>query len=228
MTEAEKQFEEYRKSLWEELRRLTSYIRIYARLSQRLTERLEEINIAPHFFSHVRDSLLSSITLWIEKLFGTTSECSLLKFLRFIENNRGLFDAGERARRRKSNEDRSWNCKQITFETIKSDYNRLGEIESLPGFELMRHKFTAHFDKPYFFNKSKLHQETNISKIQWSDFDDYISLGREILNKYSLAYDGQEYEIVDVESFDIDYILDALHEYRICVQMNKRNEFYKG
>src|SRR3990167_10062630 len=94
MTEAEKQFEEYRKSLWEEITRLTSYIRIYVRLSQRCSDRLEEINIALHFFSKIRDSLLSSITLWIEKLFGTKSECSLLKFLRFVENNRGLFEVG--------------------------------------------------------------------------------------------------------------------------------------
>lgn len=220
MTDSEKKFEEYRNSLWQELRRLTSYVRIYIRINQRSGDRLDEINIAPHFFFHIQDALLNSIILWVDKLFDNKSERSLENFLKFVENHRNLFAYEERNRRQEYSSDRNWTVEDITFEVIKSDSQKLRDIKSLPSFKFVRDKFTAHFDKQYFFNKAQIPHKAQIS---WpDDFDECIALGREILNRYSIAYDGQDFEINDSEAHDIDNLLDSLHHYRICTQQKLR------
>ncbi len=73
---------------------------VYRTLQQRTDDRLEEINIAPAFFSTVIDALFSVIVLWTDKMFDEKSKRGLVNFLTFCEHNRRIFKVKELQRRR--------------------------------------------------------------------------------------------------------------------------------
>lgn len=53
---------------------------------------------------------------------------------------------------------------------------------------LRRDKFHAHFDKRYFFDRSRIAVD---APLKWSDLDQAMELLKDILNRYSSAYDGE-------------------------------------
>jgi len=208
--EVEKQFEKYRESLHFEVQRLASYISLYRHLHERMRDRLDEMNISPAFFQVTIDALLTAIVLWVDKLFGKSSERGFLNFLSFVENNREVFSIDE-LKRRKDYPDGHWmlNREPITFQTIETDRQKLEKLGSLPNFKLRRDKFHAHFDKKYFFNRSKLGDD---APIKWGDLNQIVDTMADILNTYSAAYDGNVYSLAPYNINDVDRTLDILHE----------------
>jgi len=212
MESAEKTFEEYREYLKSEVVRLVSYIKLYRRINEKRTDRLDEINIAPSFFQVTLDALFSAIILWVDKLLGSRSERGFFNFLSFIENNRKLFEISE-LQRRKEYPDGHWmlDREPITYQTVETHRKQIAELESLPHFKLRRDKFHAHFDKEYFFDRGKL---GNDAPLKWSDLEAVIEVMGDILNHYSAAYDGNVYHLEPFNIYDIDHFLDMLHKYK--------------
>ncbi len=208
--DAETYFEKYRDSLQQEMVRLASYVRLFRRLHERKADRLNEMNLAPAFFSTTIDALFAAIVLWVDKLFGSRSERGLLNFLDFIEQNRKIFDIKE-LKRRRNYSDGHWmlqNRKPITLESIEADRNKIAEFKPLASFKLRRDKFQAHFDREYFFDRDKLHEDAPLT---WVDLEQVVQLGKEILNSYSVDYDGNAYAIEPINAGDVDHLLDRLH-----------------
>lgn len=209
--ETEKKFEEYRASLVFEAQRLVSYIRLYCHLHERMQDRRSEMNIARGFFQVTLDALLAGIVLWVDKLFSRKSERGFCNFLSFIENNHRMFNISE-LQRRKNYPNSHWilNRPLITFETIQEDRRKIEKIESLPSFKLRRDRFYAHFDKKYFFNKTKL---TEDGPLKWKDLEQIINVMADILDEYSTSYDGQHYPLEPINIKDVDHLLDFLHKH---------------
>lgn len=209
-SEAEKHFEEYREWLKLELTKLATYVRLYRRLHERTEDRLEEMNIAPAFFSTVIDALFSAIVVWVDKLFGERSERGLVNLLSFIEQHRHIFGIKE-LQRRKSYPDGHWMIerrKPVTIESIRADRTRIAEFKPLASFKLRRDKYHAHFDKKYFFDRTKIQQDAPLT---WGNLEQMVQLGKDILNAYSADYDGNLYAIEPINATDVDYLLDQLH-----------------
>jgi DNA-binding ferritin-like protein (Dps family) len=212
-------FEKYREALLNELKRLAGFSCVYRRLFERRTDRLAEMDIAPAFFTLTAVALLSTITIWIDKWYDNSSERGFINFLKFIENHLELFDVDELQRRGKLSEDHLLlrNHEPITFKSIQSDRQKIGALKSLANFKIRRDKFEAHFDKAYFFNTAKLYREASVD---WADLDQILHLNKEILNRYSAAFDGVTDAIEPKNASDVDHVLDGLHEYlqmtRIC------------
>ena len=209
---AEEKFEEYRKYLLSEAERLINYICVYKRLHERQKDRLEIINISPAFFQTVIDSLFSVIVIWVDKLFCEKSERGLWNFLTFCEHNRKIFEISE-LKRRRNYPDGHWmlDREAITFESIQKDKEKIKNVEALPSFKLRRDKFHAHFDKEYFFERSKLGED---APLKWKDLDQVVELVKDIINSYSASYDGNVHALKPVNINDIDNILDQLHRFK--------------
>ena len=209
----EQKFEEYREYLYQEATRLASYIALYRRLHELRAERLDEMNIAPAFFQVVVDVLFSAIVLWVNKMFDDKSERGLANFLTFCECNRKIFELKE-LQRRNNYPDNHWMIKDrqpVTIESINEDRERIRKLESLPSFKLRRDKFQAHFDKKYFFDRKKL---AEAAPLRWSDLTKVVEVMKDIINGYSVDYDGNAYALEPVNVADVDYLLDRLHSYK--------------
>ena len=209
----EKRFEEYRESLQFEAQRLASYISLYRHLHEKKRDRLNEMNISPAFFQLTIDALFTATVLWVDKLFGKSSERGFLNFLSFVENNLRVFSIDE-LKRRKRYHDGHWmlNREPITFKTIETHRKEIQQIRSLPNFNLRRDKFHAHFDKEYFFDRSKLAKD---APIKWGDLSHIVDTMVDILDTYSAAYDGNVYSLPLFNINDVDRTLDMLHKCRM-------------
>ncbi|MCF7873551.1 MAG: hypothetical protein K9M00_01810 [Candidatus Omnitrophica bacterium] len=212
-TRQEQKFEKYREYLNSETQLLWQYISLYKHLHKKVQDRLDEINIAPAFFSTVQSALFTCIVLWIHNLFSEESQRGLHDFLNFIESNLSTFKLSELKRRREFS-DNHWFLKKIT-ELTKSDISghraMLKSIKLLNSIKTRRDKYHAHFDKKYFFNREKINKE---KPILWKDLDEIKEPMEKIINTYSVAYDGSSFSIQFVNAYDVDRILDILHEYR--------------
>jgi len=209
-------FEQYREHLETETSRLSSYIHLYKHLHERKQDRLDEMNVAPCFFQTVISSLFSAIIHWVHNLLHPKAERGFINFLGFVENNREAFSICS-LQKRLNYPDGHWMLQRdpITFESVQSDRQKLLSIRSLSSFKTRRDKFHAHFDKTYAFQRSQISKD---APIKWSDLDEVIDTMKDILNKYSAAYDGKVYSIEPMDISDIDYILDILYQHN---QSNK-------
>ena len=209
-SEAEEKFEQYREYLLSEAERLTDYICVYKNVYERQKDRLEIMNISPAFFRTIIDSLFSVIVIWVDKLFCEKSERGLFNFLTFCEYNRKIFEIPE-LKRRRNYPDGHWmlNREPITYQTIQEDKQKIRDVDSLPSFKLRRDKFHAHFDKEYFFDRSKLGED---APLEWPDIDQIIETMKGIINDYSASYDGSLYTLKPVNINDLDNLLDQLYK----------------
>jgi hypothetical protein len=214
--ETEKKFEEYRRSLVNETTRLASFVALFRRLYERRVDRLEEMNIAPAFFQVAADALLSSIILWVDKLFDERGERSIFNFLKFIERNRNIL-AVEQLKRRKNYPDGHWMLDRdpITVEAINQDRDRIQRLDCLQNFKILRDKFYAHFDKEYFFDRERMADEAPT----WSDLEKVMGVISDVINCYSAAYDGQLFVLKPVNINDLDHLLERLHK---CNKLENR------
>ena len=191
--------------------RLACFIRVYRLLHERRVDRLDELNIAPGFFMTVANALFSAIVLWIDKLFSGDSQRGLHNFLNFVEHHRPMFSV-EALKRRRGLPDEHWlleSAQDIQYETVEADRSAITNFEPLKSFRLRRDKFHAHFDKHYFFNRSRIAEEAPLT---WSDLDKAMELFKDILNRYSAAYDGGLFHIEPLNIDDLNYLLDRLHD----------------
>lgn len=208
-SDAEKKFEDYRYYLKAEATRLACYVALYRRLFERRNDRLKEMNIAPAFFSTVTDALFSAIIIWADKIFDERGQRGVFDFLLFIESNLSIL-AIEQLKRRRSYPDGHWmlNRDGITLQTVKSDRERIRGLECLKNIAIRRDKFHAHFDKEYFFDRSRLQDE---APLIWDDFEKVITTLSNIINQYSIAYDGNVFVLAPENINDLDDLLNHLH-----------------
>lgn len=208
--ELEQKFLDYRQYLEYEAGRLVSYAALYRRLHERRSDRIEEMNIAPAFFSVTADALFSAIVLWTDKLFDEHAERGIFNFLSFIEYNIKSF-AIDQLKRRRNYPDEHWmlDREPITLQVINDHREKIRELSCLESFKIRRDKFYAHFDKGYFFNRKRFADE---APLKWGDLDSVTELLKDIINHYSAAYDGQLFELKPMNINDVDYLLDRLRK----------------
>jgi hypothetical protein len=190
--EFEERFEKYRETLRQEIHRFRDAAAIFRQITEATHDHLPEINLAPGFFHVVEHSLFNTIILWADKLFDERGERGLFNFLSFIEYNREWLSVDE-LKRRKSYPDGHWmlqNRVPITAASIEVDREKTRSLASLASIRLRRDKFQGHFDKEYFFDRSRLQSEAAIT---WPELDEAAEVMGVILNDYSVDFDGAMY-----------------------------------
>ena len=209
--EIEKKFEEYRHYLVYEATRLTNFVALFRKLHERRGDRLEEINIAPAFFQMATEALLAAIILWVDKLLKERGERGIFNFLSFIESNLSILEV-EQLKRRKNYPDSHWMRSRdpITLETVKEDRERIQRLTCLQNFKTLRDKFYAHFDKEYFFDRERMREMAPT----WGDLDEVVEVISHVINRYSVAYDGQEFSLQLANINDLDSLLNRLYSCR--------------
>jgi len=218
----ENQFEQYRNLLRSEIGRLADYVALYRKLHEKRTDRLAEINFAPAFFSIVTDALFSAIILWTDKLFDEKGQRGIFDFLKFVENNINMFSI-EQLKRRRNYPDDHWVLGrrrtegEVSIEKIEKHRALLKTLDCLKSFRIRRDKFHAHFDKEFFFDRTRL---TDEAPITWGNLERAVEVLSEVVNEYSSAYDANYFEMTASNINDLDDILDTLRKYQKHLEEN--------
>jgi hypothetical protein len=75
----------------------------------------------------------------------------------------------------------------ITLDSINADREKIRLLTVLPSIKLRRDKFHGHFDKQYFFDRTRLQKEAEIT---WFELEEAGNVMGEMLNNYSSDFDG--------------------------------------
>lgn len=187
--EFEPLFVEYRDNLRKEIHCFRDSASVLRQIADHTHDHLREINLAPGFFNVVEAALFSTVVLWADKLFDERGQRGFFNFLSFVEYNRDWLNVTE-LQRRKGYPDGHWmlqNRIPITAASIAADRDKIRALTVLPGIRLLRDKFHGHFDKDYFFDRTRLHSEAAIT---WADLQEAGEVMGTMLNDYSVDFDG--------------------------------------
>ena len=191
-SEFEKMFDEYREHLRREIHCFCDCAAILHQINDHTHDHLAEINLAPGFFHTTEDALFNTVIVWADKLLDEHGERGLFNFLTFVEYNRDWL-VTEELRRRKGYADDHWMLKNrvpITAASIEADRSKIRSLAALPSIRLRRDKYQGHFDKKYFFDRTRLHNEAAIT---WKELDEASDVIGSMLNDYSVDFDGVFY-----------------------------------
>lgn len=210
-SESERRFENYRMFLLNEAQRLTNYIDVYRTLQERTDDNLEQINIAPAFFSTVIDALFSAIILWTDKMFDQEGQRGLFNFLVLCEHNRKIFAVKELQRRRNYPNDHRMlhNRSDVSYKMIQDHHQKIEQLSWFPSIKTRRDKFHGHFDTNYFFNREKIVAD---APLKYSDLQEIIEAMDDVINTYSATYDGQVFSMESMNIRDVNGILRRLQQ----------------
>jgi len=204
----EEHFRSYRKYLSMEIHRFCDSVSVYRQISERTQDHLSELNLAPAFFHTVEDSLFTTIVLWADKLFDEKGERGLFNFLTFVEYNREWMTSAELQRRRDYPDDH-WmlqNRIPITSGSIETYREKIRSLAALTSIRVRRDRFHGHFDKNYFFDRSKLDEE---APLLWSNLTEAAAVMGAMLNDYSVDFDGEMFSWKTMNIDDLKHLLRA-------------------
>ncbi|MGE5329884.1 MAG: hypothetical protein ACM3KR_10305 [Deltaproteobacteria bacterium] len=208
--ERRKQFEEYLERLINEVMFIDSTLELYIHLMNKRIDRINELNMAPAFFGLTINCFLASTVISLAKLYENyngknRSDRNICKFLNFIEQNSDIFTQDEETLQK-------FRCNYRVDSLLIKKHRKLIEDSKskLDNLFYWRDKCYAHNDKKYFLDSTALGNDAGLTI---KSFRELIKLAQDILNDYSIAYSGTYKSIRATNLFDIDHVLDALHDY---------------
>ncbi len=212
--ELDAQFRSYRAAFRREAQRLGMFIALYRYLHERRHDRLDALNIAPAFFQTVLTSLRTGIVIWSHKFLvgGSGQEVSMNTFLSFVGRNLALFSTDAFQRRRGLPDD-AWQIREHvppSTQTVRLDRRRVAALTALASLRVLRNRFHAHFDPRYFLEPAQLEGDAPLT---WGELTQIRRVIEDILNGYSVAFDGDRLVFEPLNQLDVEHVITALHQY---------------
>jgi len=210
-SDVEKKFKRYIGSLERELTILNSQYRLLVYLSDAKYGRSAEFRYAKYFFHSVINSLFTDVLLVSTKLLECgRSDRNIPDFLHFVECHLSLFSP-EAIRVRRGFSDITQIPKRnytVDSHLIHSDRAKLDLLDPIAkNLKKKRDKYYAHYDKSCFDEPSKLKTTNPVTR---NDIENLIETCFQMLERYSLAFDGEGLSITLIERFDVGDIFDLI------------------
>ncbi len=213
-SDVEKKFKRYIGSLERELTILNSQYRLLIYLSDAKYDRSTEFRYAKYFFHSIINSLFTDVLLVSTKLLECDrSDRNIPDFLHFVECHLSLFSP-EAIRVRRGFSNISQIPKRdysVDPHLVQSDRVKLHLLDPIvKNLKKKRDKYYAHYDKSCFDEPGKLKTTSPVTR---SDIETLIRTCFKILERYSLAFDGEGLSITLSERFDVVDIFDLIKKH---------------
>ena len=215
----EEQYLLYMKRLRDELNIAYTYYEIAKSIREFRHARLSDFNEAITFFQVTQNANLFATIISIFRFIDTrTDTMQLHSFFQLVRDNLDLFTTSayrKRLEQEGRDEEDINHLTQlhvdITKETVDADEER---VKNLPVTNLIqwRHKKLAHLDKEQALNEVDIMRENPVTV---NEIDDILNTLNEILNRYSIAYDGAQWAIgLPPVRPQMEYIMDSIKYHR--------------
>jgi hypothetical protein len=99
---------------------------------------------------------------------------------------------------------------ELTTDQVDSDLKILSSAKTLDELKLHRDKYHAHFDRKHFFEKYQLHE---LAPLPWDDVLSLPVIAMDILDGYTVYFDGSTNALNFVGIDDVNNLLDILHRH---------------
>ena len=208
--EFEKTFKDYREIHTEQCMLMSQFIYTYIEMHKLLNIYLDQINLAPSYFQLTFRSIRTSLILWVSKAFTKREGYSLFNYLEFIRQNVRYFTKEYNMYRTDSPENAPWYRKFQTPDETKIQ-QQLTELESvLPIVDRivsLRDKYHAHLDRTMANNKEAFLKANHFT---FDEIKRFPILYSDIINYYSIAFDGENRLTMPINWNDLENILKPL------------------
>jgi len=216
----EEQFIIYHETLRNELDIAFTHYEIAKTLREFRRNRRSEFKDALTFFKETMDANLFSAVMAINRGFiDKRGDCLQLdKLFEFVKQNLGLFSTSAFQKRLEDKgmspeEIQHWSNLhiEITAQTVFEDEVRVKSL-SIDNLKAWRNKRLAHIDMELAEKKTSVMDKKPITV---KEIDDILEIIDEILNRYSVAYDGVTHKIgLPPVKYQMEYLMDALAFYK--------------
>ncbi|HDX9630597.1 TPA: hypothetical protein ROY30_004322 [Bacillus cereus] len=186
-----------------EIINVRSKFQLWRHIQKHRNEHLDELNIAPAFFTLTLQSLFNDVIITLAKLYehGRTT-ANLNKLINIADVNRALFDYKENAA----------DSLMITKKEIENHKKIIEEKkECLNNLFIWRDKVYAHNDMKYFFDKGQLPKDAALTM---KHIDELIEKAWGIVNFYSLALEGKAWHPDSPDTLDVEKIFSILKNFK--------------
>lgn len=202
--------EKYLQILFQDLSRIDSLFELSIHIDNYRSNRLEELNIAPSFFSLVLDSFFYTTVVSLARMYDSyrflnRSDKNLIRFINFVEQNIKLFPSDKHILKK-------FNIiYPVTLNSINEHRKSIQEVAPiLDKLFTWRDKYFAHYDNNFFLNDNLLENKYGLTV---GEIRKLIKLAAELLNYYSIGYNGVANAIRVHNLYDIDSIIEILHNH---------------
>ncbi|KAA9023562.1 AbiU2 domain-containing protein [Niallia endozanthoxylica] len=188
------------KGLMQEIIQVKSKFKLWQHIQQQRNEYIDELNLAPAFFTLILQSMFNDVIITTAKLYehgkGTIN---LNKLINIAENHKEIFIYEEKNKSLLNNEVIKEH--KVCIETKK---------EQLDNLFTWRDRVYAHNDKKYFFEKNQVIKDAELTI---ENLEDLLQNAWEIVNFYSLALEGNAWYPESIDTLDVDCILSILKNF---------------
>ncbi|MES5896739.1 hypothetical protein [Bacillus cereus group sp. RP43] len=186
-----------------EIINVRSKFQLWKHIQKHRNEHLDELNIAPAFFTLTLHSVFNDVIITLAKLYEHGKQtANLNKLINIADANRALFDYKEHA----------IDPLMITNKEIENHKKIIEEKEeSLNNLFMWRDKVYAHNDMKYFFDKEQLPKDAELTM---QHIEELIEKAWEIVNFYSLALEGKAWHPDSPDTLDIEKVFSILKNFK--------------
>jgi len=209
-TAKEKEFVKYHERLRDELNRANWHFRICKHLRELGRTYRDEMNVAPAFFKLTMDAHLLATAMRLIKFFDKEkSALTIYGFLSFVKQSLDILSKEALEKRMHSKE----GCEiamrtrtEMTRQIVEEDIERVKQLP-INNLKSLRNKALAHIEKAYVLKDINAFEQ---HPLLTNDIDEVISTLDEMLNRYSVAYEGVSwYKGLSLE-YGMQYVVDAI------------------
>ena len=208
--EFEKSFKRHRGAHFEQCMLMSEFIYTYKQLHDSMDKYIEQMNLASSFFQTCFRTIRTSAILWIAKAFDDRESSSLYRFLEFVRQNIRFLSIEHKMFRTSSPSTAPWirSSPEINESVIDSHIDSLNTL--LPIVQriiTLRDKYHAHLDRSVINNRKAFVRDNHFT---WDELNLFPKKYHEIIEFYSIAYDGESRFTVPINWNDIENLLEPL------------------
>lgn len=197
------------KGLMQEIIQVKSKFELWKYLQKERNTHIDELNLAPAFFTLTLHSLFNDVIITTAKLYEHGKDTiNLNKLINIAENHRDVFNYQEGNELLLNN--------KVIKEHKELIESKQPEIDNL---FVWRDKVYAHNDRKYFFEKKQLLQDAELTI---EHIEELLQSAWQIVNFYSLALEGKAWYPDSPDTLDVKRILFILREYN-----EQKNDIYR-
>lgn len=188
------------KGLMQEIIGVKSKFDLWKHIQNNRNEHINELNLAPAFFTIILHSLFNDVIITTAKLYEHGRDTiNLNKLINIAESHKKIFVYSDGKEPLLNNYEIKEHRKKIEIKQ-----------EQLDNLFTWRDRVYAHNDKKYFFEKS---QVTKDAKLTIENLNALIYDAWEMVNFYSLALEGKAWLLDSPDNLDVSKILSILKMY---------------
>jgi hypothetical protein len=220
--ETPEKFKSFLNVLWDELYWADFYCDIFKEVSRLCNEHKKAVNFSPHFWSFTMRAHCQTALVYLHRIYDQNKDSfNIHRFLLTVREHREIFNSTSVCKRRENDPHADCLIRAIgTLDPVQLDRDVEFSSNANPkvlNLNTWRDKVTFHKDEGELFRQKPFEDE---HPLPFTDIDELLEGGFQILNRYSQYFDTQKYNRNNCREWkDMKFVFEALMHHPDVIRM---------